>query len=138
VCPVLTSWKEIAVYLSKGVRTVQRWERLGLPVHRPSVDAHIIIAFPAEIEEWLRKTPVASSGELGRLQSRLSELESENEQLRQQIAELTGRVPLDARDRVQPQGLKLDRICVQRADLNASGAGFLKRSRPLRKMAQAG
>ena len=32
---VLNSWKEIASYLNRGVRTVQRWEReLQLPVHR--------------------------------------------------------------------------------------------------------
>lgn len=32
---MLNSWKEIAAYLGRGVRTVQRWERdLGLPVHR--------------------------------------------------------------------------------------------------------
>ena len=31
----LNSWKEIAAYLGRGVRTVQRWEReLRLPVHR--------------------------------------------------------------------------------------------------------
>src|SRR3954469_15820605 len=31
----LDSWKEIAAYLGRGVRTVQRWEReQGLPVHR--------------------------------------------------------------------------------------------------------
>jgi hypothetical protein len=32
---VLNSWKEIASYLDRGVRTVQRWEReLQLPVRR--------------------------------------------------------------------------------------------------------
>jgi hypothetical protein len=32
---VLNSWKEIAAFLDRGVRTVQRWEReLNLPVHR--------------------------------------------------------------------------------------------------------
>jgi len=32
---LLNSWKEIAAYLDRGVRTVQRWEReLQLPVHR--------------------------------------------------------------------------------------------------------
>jgi len=32
---MLNSWKEIAVYMGRGVRTVQRWEmQLGLPVHR--------------------------------------------------------------------------------------------------------
>ena len=31
----LNSWKEIAQFLERGVRTVQRWEHeLGLPVHR--------------------------------------------------------------------------------------------------------
>ena len=32
----LNTWKEIATYMGRGVRTVQRWEReLGLPVRRP-------------------------------------------------------------------------------------------------------
>jgi excisionase family DNA binding protein len=32
---ILNSWKEIAGYLGRGVRTVQRWEQeLHLPVHR--------------------------------------------------------------------------------------------------------
>jgi hypothetical protein len=31
-----TSWKEIAKYLGKGVRTAQRWEHeAGLPIRRP-------------------------------------------------------------------------------------------------------
>lgn len=34
---LLDSWKEIATYLDKAVRTVQRWEKQeGLPVHRQS------------------------------------------------------------------------------------------------------
>lgn len=33
---ILSGWKEIANYLRKGVRTVQRYEReLGLPIRRP-------------------------------------------------------------------------------------------------------
>jgi hypothetical protein len=32
---LLSSWKDIAKYTGKGVRTVQRWEREGLPVRRP-------------------------------------------------------------------------------------------------------
>jgi hypothetical protein len=52
----LTSWKEIAAHLGKGVRTVQRWEReRGLPVRRPSlVDKHIVVALPEDLDEWLR------------------------------------------------------------------------------------
>ena len=35
--PILTSWKEIAQYAGKSVRTVQRWEvEFGLPVRRPN------------------------------------------------------------------------------------------------------
>lgn len=53
----LTSWKEIAVYLGKGVRTVQRWERqLGLPVRRPNVRARgPVHTTRAELERWLEE-----------------------------------------------------------------------------------
>jgi hypothetical protein len=52
--PVLSSWKEIAYYLGKGVRTVQRWEReLGLPVRRPrGHKSRIILAYPDELKSW--------------------------------------------------------------------------------------
>lgn len=50
----LDSWKEIAAYLNRGVRTVRRWESdEGLPVHR-----HVhrtqgsVYAFKSEIEAW--------------------------------------------------------------------------------------
>ena len=36
---VLASWKDIAQYVGKGIRTVQRWEReLGLPGEEPTKD----------------------------------------------------------------------------------------------------
>jgi CheY-like chemotaxis protein len=51
---VLSSWKEIAGYFGKGVRTVQRWELdYGLPVHRPHKGSHLVIAVPAELDEWI-------------------------------------------------------------------------------------
>lgn len=54
---VLGSWKEIANYLGKGVRTVQRWERhWDLPVHRPSGSSKgVVLAFPSELEKWARR-----------------------------------------------------------------------------------
>ena len=53
---VLSSWKEIATFLGKGVRTVQRWESsLGLPVHRPSEDSGVVLAYPVELDEWCHK-----------------------------------------------------------------------------------
>ncbi|MBV8206959.1 MAG: hypothetical protein JO041_09225 [Acidobacteria bacterium] len=54
---VLGSWKEIAQYLGKGVRTVQRWEHeLQLPVHRPeAANKGVVIAFPGELDKWARR-----------------------------------------------------------------------------------
>jgi hypothetical protein len=59
---VLGSWKEIANYLGKGVRTVQRWERCsGLPIHRPSGSSKgVVIAFPAELDRWARRQDPAT------------------------------------------------------------------------------
>jgi hypothetical protein len=52
----LDSWKEIAVYLGREVRTVQRWEkREGLPVHRQfHVNAGTVWAFKHEIDAWFK------------------------------------------------------------------------------------
>lgn len=60
---ILNSWKEIANYLGRGVRTVQRWERdLGLPIHRPKgKDRSAVLAFPEELNAWLQQTPVRSA-----------------------------------------------------------------------------
>jgi len=60
---VLNSWKEIAEYMGRGVRTVQRYEReLRLPVHRPAGKSRsAVIAFADEIDCWMRKTPLSSS-----------------------------------------------------------------------------
>jgi hypothetical protein len=51
----LDSWKEIAVYLAREVRTAQRWEkREGLPVHRHlHAKASSVYAFKQEIDAWL-------------------------------------------------------------------------------------
>ncbi len=57
---ILNSWKEIAQYLNRGVRTVQRWEaELGMPVHRPRGTIHsAVFALPHEIDDWLKSRPV--------------------------------------------------------------------------------
>jgi phage terminase Nu1 subunit (DNA packaging protein) len=56
---VLNSWKEIAAYLGRGVRTVQRWEQeLGLPVRRPRGKSRsAVIAFKGELDKWLHQAP---------------------------------------------------------------------------------
>jgi PAS domain-containing protein len=51
----LNSWKEIAEYLGRSVRTVQRWEStLALPVrHRPGRRTSVF-AIDAELDTWLQ------------------------------------------------------------------------------------
>ncbi len=53
----LDSWGEIASYLGREVRTVQRWERTeGLPVHRHEhKKKSTVYAFAGELDEWIRK-----------------------------------------------------------------------------------
>jgi hypothetical protein len=55
---LLNSWKEISAYLSRGVRTVQRWEAFyGMPVHRPAGHSRAaVVAFSDELDEWLRNS----------------------------------------------------------------------------------
>jgi predicted DNA-binding transcriptional regulator AlpA len=53
---VLSSWKDIARYLGKGVRTVQRWERhLGLPVRRPigASQKSAVVLYRRDVDAWI-------------------------------------------------------------------------------------
>ena len=55
----LESWKEIAAYLNRGVRTVRRWETdEGLPVHRHVHRAlGSVYAYRSEIDAWRENRP---------------------------------------------------------------------------------
>ena len=57
---ILNSWKEIASYIGRGIRTVQCWERdFHLPVRRlGGHDRSAVIAFSDEIDQWLASTPM--------------------------------------------------------------------------------
>ena len=63
---MLNSWKEVAVYLGRGVRTVQRWEiDLGLPVRRPrGKPRSAVIALKAELDSWLTGSQKETSKEI--------------------------------------------------------------------------
>jgi TolB-like protein/Tfp pilus assembly protein PilF len=65
----LDSWKEIASYLRRDVRTVQRWEKKeGLPVHRHLHDKlGSIYAYRNELTEWFttRQQSGAVAGQEG-------------------------------------------------------------------------
>lgn len=56
----LSGWKEIAAYLGKGVRTVQRYERqMGLPVRRPAGKPWgSVVATKAELDAWVNASPI--------------------------------------------------------------------------------
>ena len=83
----LDSWKEIAVYLSRDVTTVQRWEkREGMPVHRHQHDRMgSVYAFSSEPDAWV--------------QSRRLSLEEEEKQS-------TAETPADAEADHGPGGLR--------------------------------
>jgi TolB-like protein/tetratricopeptide (TPR) repeat protein len=78
----LDSWKEIATYLKRDVKTVQRWEkREGMPIHRHVHDkGGSVYAFSSELDAWLQsrslrleeeeeeprlETPVDAEGDRG-------------------------------------------------------------------------
>jgi len=66
--PRLESWGEIAAYLRRDIRTVQRWERLySLPVRRLVIGKQgQVYAYRSELDAWVRKRqPVAEAEEKG-------------------------------------------------------------------------
>jgi hypothetical protein len=97
----LSGWKEIANYLGKGTRTVQRYERqFGLPVRRPAGKAWgSVVATRGELDAWVNASairevycltaPVPDSAyRTGEIRSGLSEMK----RLRQQMSELRAEV----------------------------------------------
>lgn len=61
---ILNSWKEIAAYMGRGVRTVQRYERTyRLPIRRPAAkDRSAVMAFSDEVDTWLASIPTRPLG----------------------------------------------------------------------------
>ena len=72
----LNSWKEIAAFLQKDVRTVQRWEKNErLPVHRkPHDKLSSVYAYESELEAWWGQGshPLTSAAISGSAPSRIS------------------------------------------------------------------
>lgn len=63
---ILNGWKEIAECLHRTSRSARRWEQLGLPVRRISQSSRSpVVAFPNEIEDWVRRNRLRGWGRLG-------------------------------------------------------------------------
>jgi hypothetical protein len=64
-----SGWKDIAGYLGKGVRTVQRYEiELGLPVRRPAgKSSGSVVATKAELDAWVSASPIREAFHLTRV-----------------------------------------------------------------------
>ena len=95
---ILNSWKGIAAYLGRGVRTVQRWEReCGLPVHRPHNHSRSpVIAIPTEIDNWLRNGELKQARTKGnaavrvKLKHLMTELQANIERMCRNVEQLRG------------------------------------------------
>ena len=91
---LLTSWKEIAAHLGKGVRTVQRWEReLALPVRRPNNGKHVVVATSEDLDQWVAQlTPRNGSGTCCDCKERLARANAQIATLREENALLKRRL----------------------------------------------
>jgi len=97
----LSGWKEIANYLGKGVRTVQRYEReLGLPVRRPAgKPTGSVVATEPELDAWVAASPIREAFQLTKVRTNVSP--GTTESIREGLAEM-------ARLREQMLGLRND------------------------------
>jgi hypothetical protein len=93
----LAGWKDIAGYLGKGVRTVQRYEHgMGLPIRRPAGRSRAaVVATKAELDAWVAASPYRVefnlqrvSAEYGASNAILSRSVEEMGRLKQQMADL--------------------------------------------------
>ena len=95
---ILNGWKEIANHLGRGVRTVQRWEQLGLPVRRPKgTDRSAVLALSEELDAWVKRCVTQSNGhpdlhaEMARLAAMLKRTQTLLATLRAQRREVSER-----------------------------------------------
>ncbi len=61
----LDGWKEIATYLAREVRTVQRWERsAALPIHRVQLEKQsAVYAYKSELDAWYKARQAESEND---------------------------------------------------------------------------
>jgi hypothetical protein len=120
---ILNSWKEIARYLGRGVRTVQRWEaELNLPVRRPHGKGRTaVIAFRSELDLWLKRCPREARDRVAGGNSGLAaytrNLIAESQQLREELRQSRLQLRTAVRSlranlgQIRVDGLKRGEIC---------------------------
>lgn len=121
---VLNSWKEIASYLGRGIRTVQRWEQfLGLPVRRPhGRDRSSVIALKSEIDDWLEKTPRNRRVRSADIASLRTAFELNRQRLRRHMQEM-----VEHSRRTQDLAKTIAELSLRLRDLQAEQESFAKR-----------
>ena len=83
----LSGWKEIASYLRQGVRTAQRWELMGLPVHRVrDTRRSPVIAFAEELDSWEESSRVRTLDVVNELKAQVASLEAEVRSLKRELS----------------------------------------------------
>jgi uncharacterized protein YeaO (DUF488 family) len=86
---ILNGWKQIAAHLNQGVRTVQRWEVIGLPVHRLRGTNSPVIAFAEELNDWAEHAPVRYADLLERCNKEIRDLKREVTHVKREVQRLT-------------------------------------------------
>jgi hypothetical protein len=123
---LLTSWKEIAGHLGKGVRTVQRWEReLGLPVRRPAQSRHIVVALTGELDQWILRLSQTQATPCCSCNEQLKRAERTIVELREQILTMelemeSVLVQLNANVRTMPSPVQVSGASRGKSDGNAA------------------
>jgi hypothetical protein len=84
---LLCGWKEISSYLHLTVRSAQRWEKAGLPVHRAYESRRSpVVASVQELDSWLRRKTTRARTHVSVLQpvlaAELEEAKSERRRVR--------------------------------------------------------
>jgi hypothetical protein len=94
---ILSGWKEIANYLGRGVRTVQRYEReFGLPVQRPSRKKQgSVLSTQSELDAWVadRLSGRQAFVSLKRRTADMGELSKRILEIREMLSEPRQRIP---------------------------------------------
>jgi hypothetical protein len=128
---ILSGWKEIAIYLGKGVRTVQRYERLhGLPVRRPAgKPSGSVVATKAEIDGWVDASPVREALWLSRPATRSayatwSDLKSNAEEMKKLAKQME-----DLRMELK-SSVRLLRMSIREVQGGLNGSEWERRSEP--------